>query len=329
MKSKYTNIALIVTAVLLVIGIVTLCIYGEISNRNKYKNNVTNAEEVLAPSENSNSNKNSDSGTVNKDKEENTAPQKQTNRPEDLSRSRFDGKKLQDNKASVPILMYHCIEKEIDQATGKIKPNELKVPPELFREQMSYLKDNGFTTITLQELYKFMESNEQIPEKSIVITFDDGYADNYTNAFPILKEFGFTATVFVITDYVDKNGYYLNSQQLKEMYDGGIDIEPHTVNHPKLNEKSYDIQLNELKASKDFIEKLLSKKAEFTAYPYGKYNNNTLKAAKEAGYKMGILMGGGWANKSNGLMFVRRVYISALKDMESFKDRVNHSSYTK
>ena len=72
MKSKYTNIALIVTAVLLVIGIVTLCIYGEISNRNKYKNNVTNAEEVLAPSENSNSNKNSDSGTVNKDKEENT-----------------------------------------------------------------------------------------------------------------------------------------------------------------------------------------------------------------------------------------------------------------
>ncbi|MDP4090249.1 MAG: polysaccharide deacetylase family protein [Bacillota bacterium] len=322
MKRKYVKVGIIVAVVLFIVGIGAVYTYVKYNSRKNYKSNVTNAEEVIAPLTGVNDNRIPNRGT---DSLIVPRPQKVTMRPDTLSRDRFAGKKLVGNNSSVPVLMYHCIDKEVNPKTGKL--NELKVPPEVFREQMAYLKDNGFTTITLEELYKFIVNNEQIPEKSIVITLDDGYVDNYTNGLPILKELGLTATVFIITDYVDKNGGYLTSGQLKEMYDSGIDIESHTLSHPRLNEKKYDVQVNELKASKEYLEKLLDKKAEFIAYPYGNYNSDTLKAAKEAGYKMGFLATGPWANKNNGVMLLRRIYISALKDMGSFKDRINNSNY--
>ncbi len=91
----------------------------------------------------------------------------------------------------IPVLMYHSIDYE--------KNNELRIPKDKFREQMQYLKDNGFHPITLDELYSNIVFNTTLQDKPIVLTFDDGYSDNYTNAYPVLKEFGFKATVFVIT----------------------------------------------------------------------------------------------------------------------------------
>lgn len=143
--------------------------------------------------------------------------------------------------------MYHSIDYE--------KGNELRVPKEQFKEQMKYLKDNGYTTLTLNELYNFLEKNKPIPEKSIVITLDDGYVDNYTNAYPILKELGFNATVFVITSNIDKDKRTLTSKQIKEMDEAGIQIASHTYNHDKLDDLSYEKQLQTMKKSKDDLEK--------------------------------------------------------------------------
>lgn len=113
--------------------------------------------------------------------------------------------------------------------------------------------DNEYTTITLDDLYNYFNNNKPIPKKSVVLTFDDGYADNYTNMYPIMNEFGFSATVFIITNTVDKDSNYLTSTQLKEMNANGIDIESHTAYHDLLGTMSYEKQLDSLKDSKLFL----------------------------------------------------------------------------
>ncbi|WPC41997.1 polysaccharide deacetylase family protein [Clostridium sp. JS66] len=226
---------------------------------------------------------------------------------------------LKYNDKSVPVIMYHSIDYEAG--------NELRVPKEKFREQMKYLKDNGYTTLTLGELYNFMSNNKPVPEKSVVLTFDDGYKDNYENAYPVLKEFGFKATVFIITNCIDKDKGFLTSAQLKEMQHNGIDIESHTLNHDKLNELPYDKQLETLKGSKEFLEKLLNKKVKYIGYPYGKCNNDTVKAAKDAGYVMAFTTESGWSNKNQGIYTLNRVYISANHDMKEFERRISNLNY--
>lgn len=233
----------------------------------------------------------------------------------------FKGQNLKYNDKSVPVLMYHSIDYE--------KGNELRVPKEAFREQMSYLKESGYTTLTLDELYDFFINNKPVPNKSIVITFDDGYKDNFENAYPVLKEFGFNATIFVITSTVDANKNYLTSPQIKELEENGIDIESHTVNHEQLDKLTYAEQLTTLKNSREYIEKLLGKQKKYTAYPFGKWNDDTIKAVKEAGYSMVFTTESGWGNKSQGIYELHRVYVSANCNLKEFERRITDASYNK
>jgi len=231
----------------------------------------------------------------------------------------FTGNNLKYNSKSIPVLYYHSIDYE--------KGNELRIPKEKFREQMKYLKDTGYTTLTLNELYNFLAYNKPVPDKSVVITFDDGYKDNYENAFPILKEFGFRATVFMITSSINNDKNFLTSSQLKQMDSYGIDIESHTVNHNKLDGLTCDKQIQTLKDSKEFLEKLLNKKIKYIAYPYGKWNENAIKALKTEGYSMSFTTVGGWANKDQGIYTLRRVYVSERYGMNEFKRRLTNSNY--
>ncbi|MGH4118763.1 polysaccharide deacetylase family protein [Clostridium sp.] len=223
------------------------------------------------------------------------------------------------NDQSVPILMYHSV--------GNKSGNELIIPPALLKKQFQWLKDNGYTTITLDDLYNYFKNNKPIPKKSVVLTFDDGYVDNYTNMYPIIKEFGFNATVFIITNTVDKDPKYLTSAELKEMNANGIDIESHTVDHDILGEISYEKQLETLKDSKAFLENLLNKKVNYIAYPEGSYNSSTPKAAEDAGYSMGVSTDGRWSSKKDGMYKLERVYISAFFNMDTFEERVTNPQY--
>lgn len=223
------------------------------------------------------------------------------------------------NSQSIPVLYYHSINYEAE--------NELRIPKEKFKEQMQYLKDNGYTTLSLDEFYNFLSKNNPVPDKSVIITFDDGYKDNYENAFPILKEFGFKATIFMITGNIDKEKDFLTSNQLKEMSKYNIDIESHTVSHSKLDTLDYSNQVRELKDSKEFLEKLLGKNVKYIAYPYGEWNENTLKAVKTVGYNMAFTTVAGWANKDQGLYTLHRVYISNNHSIDEFKRRLTNSQY--
>ena len=221
---------------------------------------------------------------------------------------------LKGNEKGLPILMYHSIAYE--------KGNNLRVPVQVFKEQMQVLKDEGFATLTLEQAYDFLKNNKPIPEKSVVITFDDGYLDNYTDAFPVLKSMGFKATVFVITSQVDKNPTCITSEMIKDMDKNGFDIQSHTVHHLDLDGLTYEKQVQELKQSKEFLDKLLNKDVRYIAYPTGRYNENTLKAMKEAGYNMGVLTLSGWSYKEDGSYTLSRVRVLDSDGAPQFRSKL-------
>lgn len=219
----------------------------------------------------------------------------------------------------VPVLTYHSIGVEAN--------NPIVMPPEQLDKEMKYIKDHGYTTLTLDELYNYFENKVPVPDKSVVITFDDGYENNYTEAFPILKKYGLKATFFIITCTLDKNPKCVTSAQIKEMALAGMEIESHTVDHADLNTLNYDTQLYELKESKAALENILGKPVDYVAYPEGKYNNDTLKAVQEAGYKMAVTTNGKWSDKSDGIYTLDRVYISTFFSMSVFENRLTNPNY--
>ena len=107
----------------------------------------------------------------------------------------------------------------------------LAIEPEDFDWQMKYLVDHGYHTITPDELYNYLEGTGTLPDRPVLITFDDGYVDNYTHAYPILKKYNLKATIFVVTGFLSKRKGYLTWDQLREMEKNGITIESHTVTH--------------------------------------------------------------------------------------------------
>lgn len=208
---------------------------------------------------------------------------------------------INDNRG-VPVICYHSIG---DDPTGK---SPIIISKEKFREHLQTIKDNGYTTLTIGQLNNYLFMNKPIPEKSVVLTFDDGYVDNYTNAFPILKEFKMNATIFIISSYLD-GVTYMSPSQVKEMSDYGIDIESHTVTHRKLSTLSYEDQLKELKDSKESLETLIGKPIVSIAYPEGQYNEDTKKAVLDAGYSMGFTIDRGYADRDDNRAELNRICV--------------------
>lgn len=214
---------------------------------------------------------------------------------------------------NIPVLMYHSINYE--------KGNTLRVPANKFEAQMQWLKQNGYNTLTLDELYAHTQNKTLFPAKSVVLTFDDGYSDNYDAAFPILKKYGFKATVFMISGKIDdtRNGY-LTRSQLTEMDRGGMCIQCHTVSHPNLANLSGAAQTAELRDSKAALERLLGHSVDYLAFPCGKYNTETLRIARELGFKLCFRMNGGKGTPNSNPMLFPRVFIGA--DLGAFSNRL-------
>ena len=215
---------------------------------------------------------------------------------------KFENVDITNDDKGIPVLCYHSV------GYDESGTSPLIVSPEKFREHMKGLKENGYTTLTMADLLKYLINNKPIPVKSVVITFDDGYKDNYINAFPILKEFGMTATIFVVSDLINGETS-MTDDEIKEMSDYGIDIESHTVSHNRLSEMSYSDQLYELSKSKSEIEKIVGKPIIAAAYPEGKFNDDTKTAIRESGYEMGFTIEHGYADRNDDLFMLNRVCI--------------------
>ena len=235
----------------------------------------------------------------------------------ELGNSRSKTSSVRESQA-VPILYYHSVMREVG--------NELRMPPDQFEAQMAYLQDHGYQSVTLDQLYQVKYLGGTLPAKPFVITFDDGYEDNYMTAFPVLKKYGFTATVFIVSSYINGEGF-MSWPQLKELLANGWEIEGHTVNHPYLSKIDAATVLSELKGSKGLLEKGLGHSVDFFAYPYGDFNDEVVQAVKNAGYVMAFTTERGWADHKADEWHVHRVYCFANMGMNEFSRRIQNPNY--
>lgn len=180
----------------------------------------------------------------------------------------------------IPVLMYHAIEDSDHPAGGKDAGEQLYVlQVSQFREQMEYLRQEGFRTFLLEE---FMNSNE-LPAKGVALTFDDGHESNYTLAFPILQEFGFKATFFITTDWIWKP-YFMSGEQIKALDDAGMGIGSHGKTHHYLSDLADNEIQDELSESKVMLENIIDKKIRAISYPGGRQNKITDNIVVHSGY---------------------------------------------
>lgn len=201
--------------------------------------------------------------------------------------------------AKLPILMYHSI------SSG----NSLRVPKKEFEAHMKWLHVNGYQTLTPKEAYLMLTQDKKPSEKCVLITFDDGYTDNYQDAYPVLKKYGMKATIFMIGKSIGHR-HHLTEKQMKEMAQHGISIESHTIDHVELNGLTPQQQQSEMADSKKLFDHMFHQQTTIISYPVGRYNEETLKAAEKTGYQMGVTTEPGAASRDQGMYALHRVRVS-------------------
>lgn len=185
------------------------------------------------------------------------------------------------NSVRVPILMYHYIGNNPNPAD--IERNVLETTPDNFDAQMGYLSSAGYTPISLDTLYAALHGGT-LPARPVVLTFDDGYVDFYTNAFPILRKYNFHAVSFIPTGLMNQ-GYYMSWDQIREIDRSGlVSFEAHSVHHSDLANLSPAAQEYEISQSKKDLEAQLGQTVNFFAYPYGTSTSVTWNLVKQAGF---------------------------------------------
>jgi peptidoglycan/xylan/chitin deacetylase (PgdA/CDA1 family) len=194
---------------------------------------------------------------------------------------------------TIPILMYHSISQPVESADPGFKA--LCVPPILFETQVDYLYRNGYTFLNVTQLVDALNGKSALPERPVVLTFDDGYADFYHHALPVLSRYQITATLYIATAFVERTSLWLRWKeetghpiltwnQVVEISKSGIECGAHTHSHPKLDMLPLAMARDEIKLSKFLLEKRLNQKVTSFAYPYGFYTSGVQRLVKEAGF---------------------------------------------
>ena len=228
----------------------------------------------------------------------------------------------------IPVLMYHKVNP--DHSTGGLG---LRVPPEEFDWQMKYLKKNGYHTVSLGDVLDHFQQGKALPEKPIVITFDDGYKDNYQYAYPIIKKYDYTATVFVVPSIIGKTNEFdvhlqpenkmMDWSEVKALTTEGITIASHTLTHPRMAQISPTEAMQELVESKKVLEKELGQEVQFFCYPYGDYNDAVMKLVQEAGYRGAITTNLGLNNQDTNPYLINRIRIMGHYNHQKFIEELH------
>jgi len=226
-----------------------------------------------------------------------------------------------DGYQTVPVLRY--------QRFAKAVADNNTVSQASFEAQMRYLKQNGYRVISLAELLRFMEFKEDIPRKAVVITIDDGWHSTLDIALPILKEYGFPATLFVRTQFIETQ-QALSWQELRSMSASGIDIQctaPPVRNPADLRDKDAFVsyvknQDRQLSAAQEAFRKYLQKECLCVAYPAGETNNLTVALVRKQGLRAGFLLN----DEPNPFFvdpyFIGRTRVSGVEDLDRFEKKL-------
>lgn len=225
----------------------------------------------------------------------------------------------------VPILTYHSIDD-----SGSL----LSTSPRLFSQQMRFLKEKDFRVISLKMLVEHFSRQAPLHPRSVVLTFDDGYKNNYEMALPILKSFDFSATFFIATDFIGKKSPWMKNDlsvdllilswdEIKEMAENGMDIQPHSCSHRHLPQLARDEIEWEMSESRGTIEREVGGKADLFCYPYGEFNETCIDALCALQFKAAVTIRYGRKNSMANLYALQRVGSAHFQDMTAFKICLN------
>ena len=226
----------------------------------------------------------------------------------------------------MPVLLYHRV---VNNASI-IGKHKLHVWEDQFRKQMQWLKDNNYQTITFRDLASGQNINST--KKQIILTFDDGYDDNYNILFPILKEYGFTAVIFLVTackqnDWSIAQGEpainLMTAAEIKEMDGYGIEFGGHTQKHIDLKHASVAQQEKEITGCYKDLEQLLGKKPVSFSYPYGAYKEETTELVERAGFNYAVTTIFGPDDYSDDLLCIRRLEVRPHSGLYNFKRKAS------
>ncbi|NJL03876.1 MAG: polysaccharide deacetylase family protein [Chloroflexaceae bacterium] len=181
----------------------------------------------------------------------------------------------------VPILMYHYV-REVDPVQDELG-YRLSVTPDVFEQQLLWLKERAYVTISMAHLTECLNGQRTCPPNAVVLTFDDGYADAATEALPLLLKHGFTATFYVVPGFVGKPGY-MDWEQIRLLHTSGMEIGSHSISHPDLSALDAEAVRMELTESRAIIEAELGAPVRSFCYPAGKYADTVIELAQAAGY---------------------------------------------
>ncbi len=221
----------------------------------------------------------------------------------------------------VPILMYHEI------AAQPATASRLAVPPGAFAAQLAHLHAGGFVTLTASAVASTLADGGRLPERPVVLTFDDGFADFHGEALPLLRQYGFTATLFVTTGWIHdagprsagrRPGRMLTWSQIREAADAGVEIAAHSHRHPQLDQlAAWDIR-GELRDSKILLEDRLGRAVPGLAYPFGYSNARVRHAVGEAGYAYACAVGNVIASQERDPLALPRLTIRRSTRLDAF-----------
>ncbi|MGH4021361.1 MAG: polysaccharide deacetylase family protein [Pseudonocardiaceae bacterium] len=229
--------------------------------------------------------------------------------------------------ATIPIMMYHAISEHPAAAT-----RTLSVRPEMFAAQLALLREHGFTPLTFSGLGLALLGDGGLPERPIVLTFDDGYADFHREALPLLTRYGCEATVFVTTGWVQDAGEYaagtpldrmLSWSQIDEVSAAGIEIGAHSHSHAQLDQLPDAALRRELCTSKVLLEDRLGREVPGLAYPYGYSSARVRAAVRAAGYRHAAAVSNATARGQADLLALPRLTIRRSTSLDTFR-RIVH-----
>ena len=230
----------------------------------------------------------------------------------------------------IPILMYHGIREEV----GKRHPYfETNTSPQLFASHMRLLRDSGYTTVRLSDAVATIAAGRPC-RRRVAITFDDGYRDFYTHAFPILNDYGFKATMFIVSGFTAWRPLrrdeieYMTWDEVREIHSYGIEIGSHTVTHPELQRMSHEQVDYEIRQSKLAIEEEIGQSIRSFSYPFAfpepdREFVGVLKGLLEArGYENGVSTVIGTAGRYHDRFFMPRLPVNSFDDLRFFQAKL-------
>jgi len=247
------------------------------------------------------------------------------------------GLSRQPERHRLPILMYHSISDEIDDHA---RPYFRTVTsPATFARQMRFLSESQYQAITLSQALQSMRDplqaggKNRTPQRPIVVTFDDGFRDIYTTAFPILERHGFKATVFLSTEYIGREFITgrrcLSADEVRELAAQGLEFGSHTATHPQLKELASDKIHHELSASKRRIEEITGSEVTVFSYPYRfpeedpHFIEELGNLLTQTGYVAGVTTSIGRSDIKDAPLFMKRLPVNDGDDLELFEAKLN------